>query len=203
MSGPPARVPNQPLEPTAGGSCPTRMKVWSARRSSAARRSAPMRGITFVIVALTTVGLSSPVRAKPGGDATDYECAGRSDIVASCFSFRGRLSFWNGAPSARIWPVGSKRLLGVHFDRLPPKLEADMTAFDPRRSFDTEVWAIFTVCPFTKIQPRHMQFVCIESWRNPRFKHRVSPSPNKPAAGEGVKVPLRWVAAAPEPQRSA
>jgi len=100
---------------------------------------------------------------SPGGD---YVCRARTDIVAPCFEVRGRLSFWNGAPSARIWPVGSKRMLGVHADVLPPALAAK------KDGFDTELWALFTVCPLTRSQPQHMQFVCIESWRNLSVRQR-------------------------------
>jgi hypothetical protein len=101
-----------------------------------------------------------------------YACASRSDIVGPCVEVRGRLSFWNGAPSARIWPVGTKRMLGVHSDELPPTLEVQMERYEPRHRFDTEVWANFTVCPFTGSRPGRMQFVCIESWRNLSFSHR-------------------------------
>ena len=110
--------------------------------------------------------------ATEAGGTEPYECASRADLVEPCFVLRGRLSFWNGAPSARIWPVGTKRLIGVHFDVLPPALEAEMARFDPQRSFDTEVWADFTLCPFTYYRRGRMQFVCIESWRNAAFRHR-------------------------------
>jgi len=112
--------------------------------------------------------------ANTDGDAAGepYACASRADIVAPCFNVRGRLSYWNGAPSARIWPVGTKRLIGVHFDVLPPTLEAEITQYDPRRSFYTEVWAEFRLCPITRYHEGRMQFACIEAWRNATFRHR-------------------------------
>ena len=159
--------------------------------------------------------------APPADAAEDvYRCAASPEVVAPCFTIRGRLSFWNGAPSvlsrkfatycagprrpwlrcasseycpiflvgapcqgrrllaeigsefpgqntsARIWPVGTKRLLGIRHDVLPPSLRAEIA------SFDTELFADFRVCPFTKSEPGHMQFVCIESWRNPTARQR-------------------------------
>jgi hypothetical protein len=106
------------------------------------------------------------VEATAQGTPAAYECAARSDLVGPCFEVRGRLSFWNGAPSARIWPVGTKRLLGVHSDLLPPALAQT-------HGFDTELWARFTVCPFTASKPGRMQFVCIDSWRDLTIRHRA------------------------------
>ena len=34
-------------------------------------------------------------------------------IIGDCFEIHGRLSLYNGTPSVRLWPVGTKRLLGV------------------------------------------------------------------------------------------
>ncbi len=93
-------------------------------------------------------------------------CKENPEIVAPCFTVYGRLSFWNGAPSARIWRVGTKRMLGIHFDILPKEIQEKM------RDFDTELWGDFEVCPFRKEQPGHMQFVCIEGWRNVKVRQR-------------------------------
>ena len=95
-----------------------------------------------------------------------YVCEGSPEIVAPCFAIRGRLSFWNGTPSARIWPIGSRRLLGIHSDVMPPALREKMT------SFDTEAYADFYVCPYTHSKPGHMQFVCIQSWKNLVIRQR-------------------------------
>lgn len=90
----------------------------------------------------------------------DYTCAADPAIVAPCFDVRGRLSFWNGAPSARIWRIGTARMLGIHADLLPLALAA------LRTSFDTEIRGTFSVCPFTRSVAGHMQFVCIDAWRD-------------------------------------
>lgn len=117
-------------------------------------------------LAVTTMFLHSPATATDSP-----ECAARPDVVASCFAVRGRLSFWNGAPSARIWHIGSTRMLGVHNDEVPVALASQMAGFD------TEAWGNFAVCPLTQRIPGHMQMVCIESWSELRFRERVSRPP--------------------------
>jgi hypothetical protein len=98
--------------------------------------------------------------------STELVCAARPEIVAPCFDVRGRLSFWNGTPSARIWRIGTTRMLGIHNDELPPGLATQ------RSSFDTELLGNFTVCPLTKRSAGHMQYVCIESWRDVSVRER-------------------------------
>lgn len=93
-------------------------------------------------------------------------CKGNAKIVAACFMVHGRLSFWNGAPSARIWRIGTHRMLGIHNDELPSALRQRMP------DFDVELWGDFQVCPITREQPGHMQFVCVESWRDIRVRQR-------------------------------
>ena len=128
--------------------------------------------VLATILGFSVVAGRSLANADDEGLGEPYACASRSDIVGPCFNIRGRLSYWNGAPSARIWPVGTKRLIGVHFDVLPPALEAEMIKYDPRRSFYTEVWADFRLCPFTRYREGRMQFACIEAWHNVTFRHR-------------------------------
>src|SRR5579872_4874372 len=90
--------------------------------------------------------------------AVPYRCEGRAEIVGACFEVRGRLSFWNGAPSARIWRVGTRRVLGIHNDELPPKLAEviDQAGAGDAKSgtgsfagSKPELWGTFRVCPYT------------------------------------------------------
>lgn len=112
-------------------------------------------------------------QAAAGGERREaYACATRADVVGPCVTLRGRLSFWNGVPSARIWPVGTRRLLGVRHDVLPPALVGWMNTVAPQRGSNPEVWAIFTVCPLTRDEVGHMQFVCIDAWRAPSLRAR-------------------------------
>src|SRR5499427_6788103 len=55
---------------------------------------------------------SSTIAESPTG--LDLQsCRARTDLVGKCFPVHGRLSVYNGTPSIRLWPIGSKRLLGV------------------------------------------------------------------------------------------
>jgi len=120
------------------------------------RISAPLFAFLLGMFSIATAQEPSPSPA----------CDGRTEIVAPCFTVHGRLSFSNGTPSARIWRVGTHRMLGIHNDELPKQIEARMLGFE------TEVWGDFNVCPFTPERLGHMQFVCIESWRNIKVRQR-------------------------------
>jgi hypothetical protein len=82
----------------------------------------------------------------------------------ACFTVHARLSRFNGAPSARLWIIGTQRMLGVSEDRfvvdgyptMPPEVAAKST-------FDTDLFGDFLVCPFTAEKPGAMRWVCIES----------------------------------------
>jgi hypothetical protein len=84
----------------------------------------------------------------------------------ACYRVHGRLFAANGTPSLRIWPVGTRRLLGVHDDAnpeaLPPELRGghapSMGAPDDER---VEVYGDFTVCPLTRDRPGHMRMVTV------------------------------------------
>ncbi len=97
---------------------------------------------------------------------TPPTCRARSDLVGKCFSVHGRLSVYNGTPSIRLWPIGTKRLLGV----IDPN-EASSTPGEPilpgnikrKLDWDKDVLGDFEVCPLTKQKPGHMQTVCIQS----------------------------------------
>ena len=91
-------------------------------------------------------------------------CRSDPDVVGACFSVYGRLSLWNGAPTARIWRIGTKRILGIDDGFPPPKSLAS------RLDFGTQAYGDFLVCPLTPNKPGHMQRVCVESARKLRFQ---------------------------------
>ena len=102
-------------------------------------------------------------------------CRARADLVGSCFNVRGRLSVYNGTPSIRLWPVGSKRLLGV--------LDPENISGEPGPSilpasireqldWDKEIFGDYLVCPLTRSKPGRMQTVCIESGKNLTVRKR-------------------------------
>ena len=90
-------------------------------------------------------------------------CQASPNLVGGCVLVHGRLRAYNGNPTFRIWPVGTKRLLGV--TGVHPGEEPIMPT-DLDASFDRDIYADFEVCPFTRQEPGVMQRVCIESSRN-------------------------------------
>ena len=73
----------------------------------------------------------------------------------------GRLTYYNGNPSSRIWIVGTKRLLGV-------RESGDEVAYMPKElrdlmSWDREIFADFVVEPLTPYKERVMQMVRVVS----------------------------------------
>ena len=102
---------------------------------------------------------------KPAGQS----CRQRPDLVGKCFIVHGRLSVYNGTPSIRLWPIGTKRLLGV----LDPKDASDAPGpsilpeeIRTKLDWDKNVFGDFLVCPLSRKQPGRMQTVCIESGKN-------------------------------------
>ena len=95
-----------------------------------------------------------------------------------CFSVRGRLSVWNGAPTFRLSPRGSKRVLGVVGGDgdpasptvLTPALRAAMTPPSPGDL--VPVTASFRVCPLAPDRPGRMRPVCIAD------ASRIAPAPD-------------------------
>ena len=98
-------------------------------------------------------------------------CKGNTTIVGECVMLHGRLHLSADA-GILLWPVGTKRLMGVTGERdMPPEIypifDHDLTAV---------VFGDFEVCPFTKDRPGYRQFVCIEtashvvvtSWPDPQ-----------------------------------
>jgi hypothetical protein len=93
------------------------------------------------------------------------KCKGNPQVVGACYVVHGRATFGNGTPALRIWPVGTKRMLGV--TAAPGAVDAD----DPicpknMMRFDSNVEGIFgdfEVCPFTPKRAGSMQMVCVQS----------------------------------------
>jgi hypothetical protein len=83
----------------------------------------------------------------PGAEA---QSAAASDRSGACFWVEGRLSLGEGTPGIRIWPKGSRRLLGVMTAAgdteaeavLPPNVWRALRTREDRR-----IWGRFRVCP--------------------------------------------------------
>jgi hypothetical protein len=96
----------------------------------------------------------------------------------ACFWVHGRLSAYNGSPTFRIWPIGTRRLLGVDqghgsddgFDSLPPPVKR---LVEPD-AFQVDVLGDFQVCPLAPDRPGKMRPVKLTGGRN------LSTRPAKP-----------------------
>jgi hypothetical protein len=81
------------------------------------------------------------------------------------------MDYWNGAPSVRIWRIGTHRILGVSegrfalagFCNLPRWLRDTL---DARKA----IIADFQVCPFTRSEAGVMQLVCVDTAYNVRTR---------------------------------
>ena len=113
--------------------------------------------------------LISSVWAEPQSTPKADSCRARPDLVGKCFNVHGRLSVYNGTPSIRLWPIGTKRLLGIidptDVSNAPGStiLPLDIKS---KLDWNKDVFGDFVVCPLAVSKPGRMQTVCIESGKN-------------------------------------
>ena len=104
----------------------------------------------FKRLALLVVLTTCIVSAHPLTSQSTNSCHTRSDLAGKCFTVHGRLSVYNGTPSIRLWPLGTKRLLGV-FDPQNPSSEPGQSTIPAsvlsQLNFDKDVFGDFLVCP--------------------------------------------------------
>ena len=127
------------------------------------------RQIQVSLFSLLSLILISSVWAAPQSVPEADSCKRRPDVVGKCFNVHGRLSVYNGTPSIRLWPLGTKRLLGI----IDPKdvssapgptiLPLDIKS---KLDWNKDVFGDFVVCPLTVSKPGKMQTICIESGKN-------------------------------------
>ena len=96
-------------------------------------------------------------------------CAATGKPVGPCFQVHGRLLYWNGAPSTRIWIIGTHRMLGIPSEdqELPANVKALL-----KGDFDDEVYGNFLVCPLDRFKPGEMQMVFVKSANHLAYRHR-------------------------------
>jgi hypothetical protein len=124
---------------------------------------APHRMRLFPVAFSFTTLLVSAVVANGQTLVLDHcSCVDGGVPSDSTFTFRGRVSAWNGAPTFRIWRVGTNRIVGLRNICLK---EMDLGAWNPYMG--TELWADFTVSAVTPQRPGVMQFVCLRSIARP------------------------------------
>jgi hypothetical protein len=106
--------------------------------------------------------------------AAQPKCKENPKVVAACYSIHGRLEF--GADTVRyyLWPVGTKRMLGVTAGPRLDDADDPILPSDLKRSFsDVEaIYGEFEVCPFTLEREGAMRLVCVESAKKLVFKRR-------------------------------
>jgi len=89
------------------------------------------------------------------------DCKDDPKLVSACYVVHGRMYNSSGGTLARIWRIGTQRILGVTGPhRLPSNVEPLMT------DFDHEVVADVLVCPYEKDRPGEMRMVCVQSARH-------------------------------------
>jgi hypothetical protein len=129
--------------------------------------------IKTLIVAGLLFDLLAFVSVSPGQVLKDTSqigcrpCREHPQVVGESFVVHGALRLANGAPSVRLWRIGTKRILGISEGRfylegycnLPKWIEA-------RLDWHTQLVGDFVVYPFTKDKAGVMRLVCIDTAYN-------------------------------------
>lgn len=117
---------------------------------------------TFFILILVLVAVGGTE-----GKSKKKPCKEHPMLSGPCYKVKGRMSLFNGSPGIRIWPIGTKRMLGISEGRfyledysyVPDELERQL-------NWQNAMIADFTVCPFTEDKPGMMRLICVESAEN-------------------------------------
>jgi len=144
---------------------PSRSHTLPLRNGVAAELCVRPRIIRMKIAITFLLAVTLPVLACV--DLEGAECKGNKRVVGQCFSFHGRLACYNGNPTARIWRIGTHRILGIHDDE-NPIVPTNISRFV---NFDNQIYADFLVCPFDEEKSGRMQIVCVESATNVVIEH--------------------------------
>jgi hypothetical protein len=116
----------------------------------------------IMTILLSFVAVSSGEQKPP-----KKSCKEHPKLSGSCFKVRGRMSFSNGTPSIRIWPIGTNRMFGISegqyylegYENVPEELIHQI-------SWGNAMYADFTLCPFTDDKLGKMRRVCVETAEN-------------------------------------
>jgi hypothetical protein len=100
----------------------------------------------------------------------------------ACRTVHGRMDLWNGAPTVRIWVIGTRRILGVEqrsegFDDLPPSVRGIWTGRDPEADWSRAIYGDFKVCALAPDRPGHMQTVRLVDARRLSARLRSNEGP--------------------------
>jgi hypothetical protein len=85
----------------------------------------------------------------------------------------GRLSFYNGSPSFRIWVVGTHKIMGVQdADKPGVTMPRELLDILSQNLSDIQIFADFEVIPLTEPKKGVMQIVRINAAKNIIVTHR-------------------------------
>ena len=118
----------------------------------------------MILIFLVSSRSSSGQEALPGTKLK--ACRAQPSLIGKCFTVRGRLSLYNGAPTIRLWRAGTKRMLGVSASYSRAGYSSIPEEIEKKLNWENEVWGDFLVCPFTPLRPKEMQLMCIEEGKN-------------------------------------
>lgn len=119
-----------------------------------------LSAILMLLVAVAAV----PSPPPPTIATEKKSCKNHPKVIGSCFTVNGRLSAYNGAPTFRIWKIGTRRMLGISEQRFQEEGYSNIPdEIRNRVNFETDLFGNFLVCPFTRQRAGEMQLVCIES----------------------------------------
>src|SRR5512139_1731028 len=76
---------------------------------------------------------------------SERSCHSDPKLIGPCFTARGRMNYWNGAPSVRIWRVGTNRILGVTGYRNTEGYSTIPGELLDKVSWDSDLFADFVV----------------------------------------------------------
>ena len=99
--------------------------------------------------------------------ANEKSCREHPQLIGNCFTVRGRLSIYNGAPALRIWRVGTRRVLGISEQRFSVAGYRNVPEYiESQTDQNVAIFGDFLVCPFTRSHAGEMQLVCIQEGKN-------------------------------------
>src|SRR5664279_1330199 len=107
---------------------------------------------------IVTLLLSAPLLAS------QPVCKPNPKVIGACYVVHGRLGLGGDTVTLRLWPVGTKRMLGATGGSVPDDAVDPICPSGLKLPSESEViYGDFEVCPFTQDRKGAMQMVCIES----------------------------------------
>ncbi len=126
-----------------------------------------------LVILLLLTATSSMWAQSPAPEAKEKSCREHSRLIGNCFTVRGRLSIYNGAPALRLWRVGTRRVLGISEQRFSVAGYLNVPEYiESQINENVAIFGDFLVCPFTRAQRGEMQLVCIEEGKNLLVRRR-------------------------------